>query len=248
MSTTTLPQPVPLAGERLLAACEAAQGEPAPLRAIALLAVSLPHCSRDELLAHPLAQNARLLLAMHRVSFGATLEGYAVCPACATPMEFSVSVDAALQALAPVHAQDASKWSDDGVTLHLREANTADLIAAAATPDDALAGAQLIARCLGFGEWSEHARRCASLPSVRARFEALHAASELRCELQCPACRETATWELDVGHFVWLKTRHAARRLLSDVHALASHYGWSEAAIVGMSQRRRDAYLERLDP
>jgi hypothetical protein len=247
MSTAILPQFSPLVGERLLTACEQALAEPAPLRAITLLAAALPQCGRDALLGRPLAESVRLLLELHRATFGCSLDGYAACPACGTAMEFSMTVDAALDALTPMQPHDTVTWSDGGATLHLREASTADLVAVIDTPDDALAGARLLARCLGFDDWSEQAQRCASLPSARARFETLHAASELRCELQCPACRQAATWDLDVGHLVWLEARHAARRLLSDVHALASHYGWSEAAIVAMSQHRRDAYLERLD-
>ena len=38
----------------------------------------------------------------------------------------------------------------------------------------------------------------------------------------------------------------AARRLMADIHELASAYGWSEAAIVSMSTARRAAYLEML--
>ena len=35
-----------------------------------------------------------------------------------------------------------------------------------------------------------------------------------------------------------------ARRLLLDVHQLASAYGWSEMEILSLSATRRNAYLE----
>ncbi len=34
-----------------------------------------------------------------------------------------------------------------------------------------------------------------------------------------------------------------AKRLLSEVHALASAYGWSEREILGLSVARREFYL-----
>lgn len=242
-----LPQPFPLAGERLLAACDAAQGEPAAQRPVALLAAALPQCGHAELMSRGIGEIVRLLLELHRVSFGPLLSGYAACTECASAMEFNLTADAALRTLSDAPPPAALEWTEDGLSIQLREANTLDLLAATTTPDDTEAGARLFARCLGFDDWCADARRRASLPSVQACFEALHAASELRCELRCPQCLHASIWDLDAGHFVWLEVRDAARRLLSDVHVLALHYGWSEAAITAMSQRRRFAYLERLE-
>jgi hypothetical protein len=35
-----------------------------------------------------------------------------------------------------------------------------------------------------------------------------------------------------------------AKRLLAEVHLIASAYGWSEAEILGLSRARRDFYLD----
>ena len=51
---------------------------------------------------------------------------------------------------------------------------------------------------------------------------------------------------LDVPGLFWIELRSLARRLLSDVHELASRYGWSESEILGLSARRRRAYIERV--
>ena len=130
--------------------------------------------------------------------------------------------------------------------LQLRQATTADLLATASMPSAELAAQRLLARCLGFDELSAAAVELTALPSVQSQFDRLHAASELRCTLCCPQCAHADTWDLDIGHFVWIEARHAARRLLADIHTLALHYGWSEPAIAEMSQQRRDAYLELL--
>lgn len=232
----------PLVGLRLLAACDAARDEPALLRALTLLAAALPGYSRAALLGETLAQRNRWLLALRALSFGPVLEGYAECGTCGAPMTFSLTVDAALAALDACAAPVTTEWIEDGTRWQLRQATTADLLAAARMPDDAEAGRVLLHRCLG-----EPDTRRQPPPSALDAFERLHAAAELRCALQCPQCGHAADHELDLADFVWREARHAARRLLADIHTLALHYGWSEAAIAAMSQRRRDTYLERLD-
>lgn len=48
----------------------------------------------------------------------------------------------------------------------------------------------------------------------------------------------------DPAAYVWAEVENSAARLLRDVHLLAAAYGWTEAAILGMSATRRAAYLQ----
>ena len=57
---------------------------------------------------------------------------------------------------------------------------------------------------------------------------------------------QAAGVDLDVARFLLREVAAAARRLMADIHELASAYGWSEAAIASMSAARRAAYLEML--
>lgn len=252
----------PLAGLRLLEACEAARREPALLRPLTLLAAALPGCERATLLDQPLGERNRALLALRALSFGPLLEGYAECRACGAPMTFQLAVDDALAGLDACAAGAAGEWIEAGFAWRLRQATTADLLAVARMPDDAAAEHELLCRCLSLSAMSamsatsatsdtNEATDIAALPldstTALAEFEQLHADAELHCALQCPQCGHAADHELDLADFVWREARHAARRLLADIHTLASHYGWSEAAIAAMSQARRDAYLELLD-
>lgn len=235
-----------LFGERLLTACEQAQGEHALLQAITLLAAALPECDRTELLQLPITQRNRLLLQLRQLSFGPVLDGYADCTRCGAAMEFSLLVADALTGMDETQATTSVEWTDHGIALHLRQATTADLLVSIDAPTTEQAEAQLISRCLGLKELIDDAAEVISLPSARVRFEQIHAASELHCTLRCPHCLEEATWDLDVTHYVWQEVRHAAHRLLTDIHTLALHYGWSESDIAKLSQPRRDAYLELL--
>jgi hypothetical protein len=74
-------------------------------------------------------------------------------------------------------------------------------------------------------------------------FEAMHEGAEFTCETVCPQCGAVDLADLDIGRFLWFEVRNAARRLLLEIHELASAYGWSEAAILGMSPQRRQGYL-----
>ena len=49
---------------------------------------------------------------------------------------------------------------------------------------------------------------------------------------------------LDPGLLYWAELAQRAQRLLSEVHRLASAYGWSEAEILGLDPDRREGYLE----
>ncbi len=68
----------------------------------------------------------------------------------------------------------------------------------------------------------------------------------MRFELSCPACGHGWLTPLDAPGYLWREIETQARRLLHEVHALASAYGWREADILAMTARRRWAYLEML--
>ena len=235
-------QIVPLAGMRLLAACEQSRRESTFSLAIGLLAAALPECNNSELLELTLAEFHRLLLHLQRISFGPVLEGYARCPRCDTSMEFSLGVEQALDMFRPAQLQ-AVDWVENRVRMRLRPATVGDVLASVRLPTQELAEEHLLSRCLESEDGGEARSR---LDAARARFEGLNAASELRCTLRCPHCGHEEKWDLDPPHFLWEQACHAARHLLADIHTLAFHYGWSEEAIAGMSPRRREAYLELL--
>ena len=101
---------------------------------------------------------------------------------------------------------------------------------------------RLLERCrisndLG-GEWSED--------EVQAAGELLSAAdplAETNLALDCPSCGHQWNDVLDIGSFVWAEIEARARRLMSEVHALATAYGWSERETLSLSPARRAGYL-----
>ncbi len=225
----------PLAGELLLDAWEQGAAGDDVSRGLTLLALALPESSRDGLAELPLGEINRLLLHLHRLSFGPVLRGFSECPHCGARMELALPV-AQMMARLDVPAAEVA-WIEDGIPYRLRPVNTADLAASLAAEDEAEAQRCVLARCLDRPTWSAAALE---------KFEQLNAAAELTFALQCPECSCSRTQELDVSRFLWLEVRHAALRLLGEIHELAAAYGWSEDAIVRMSPQRREAYRELL--
>jgi hypothetical protein len=48
----------------------------------------------------------------------------------------------------------------------------------------------------------------------------------------------------DMLAYFWSEIQMGARRLLREIHVLASAYGWRESEILTLSAARRRAYLE----
>ena len=199
-----------------------AEGRDPVGRALAL--ASLSGRPLDELAALPIGRRDALLLELYA---GEALDATAACPACGEQAEFSVERDALL-----ARARDAkpADW---------RPPDSTDVSAAAATGDAEAADRVLLERCAGSAELSAGQR--AAFVAAVAEADPL---AEVLVDVSCPACGEAFVADLDVGAFVWADVRVAARRLLLEVDALARAYGWTEAEVLALGDRRRAAYLE----
>ena len=126
----------------------------------------------------------------------------------------------------------------------MRPANSNDLAASIEAASDEDARALLLARTLGM-EGTDLVRVMRT--DWVDRFDRLNASAEIRCVLPCAHCGARAALDFDVAGFVWREIQVAARRLMAEIHRLASAYGWSEKAVLRMSASRRAAYLEMLN-
>jgi hypothetical protein len=70
---------------------------------------------------------------------------------------------------------------------------------------------------------------------------------EITLALSCPACGRESEVELDVASYLWCELEMRLARLDREVHLLASHYGWSEAEILALGERRRARYIELVE-
>lgn len=68
--------------------------------------------------------------------------------------------------------------------------------------------------------------------------------AEIELAVDCSACNHNWLAPFDIESFFWSEIDAWARQILSEVHVLASSYGWRETDILNMSARRRQFYLE----
>lgn len=243
-----------LAGEKLLRAWERSRELPEQQAALALLEMADPERPADDWARLPLGERDARLLELRAATLGRRMEGFAVCRACGAQLEFAL--DARELAKGLMQPEGRSKKAE---AIAMRPANTLDLLASAVAASEEDARAILLARtaCASAGKaeamtTGEKARHWLKAQTPRAaermmkRFEQVNAAAEIRLQLQCAACGGRSVLDFDVVRYLLREIGVAARRLMGEIHELALAYGWSEAAIVGMSGARRAAYLEML--
>jgi hypothetical protein len=226
----------------LLVAWERAYGRHPAARALTLVAaVSGPDDADPGELS--VGDRDALLLSMREAVFGDALESVADCAACGEKMELTfrtadVRAPARMGALRPVAA--------DGYAVEWRLPTAADLASLALGADG---GALLLERCVIRARRGDEEVAPRELPEVvRAALavavERADPQADVELTMVCPACTHVNAVPFDVASFFWDELNAWACRILQDVHALASAYGWSEREILGMTSFRRQLYLE----
>jgi hypothetical protein len=196
-----------------------------------------------------IGQRDSALLEIRERIFGAAIAGLAPCPACSEPVEFSFGID-------DIRTESATAMTGevkaDGIAARWRLPTCHDLVELEGVSSLAAAQHVLLGRCLTEVRRDETPLTVNECPAtLRTRVsEAMAAAdpqADVRLELSCPACGHSWHVLFDVLTYLWGEIELRARKLLRQVHRLASAYGWSESAILAMGTRRREAYLEVLD-
>jgi hypothetical protein len=227
-----------LSGERILTAWERGLASREPWRALALLQAAMPEREMNELAALPLAERNALLLQLHAMTFGRRVEGFAACAECGQQLEFEMDAEEMARAL---RSPEPETWLEAGNQMCMRPADTSDVATSMEAANEEDARNMLLARTLGLE----------NVDVVREdwvdRFDRLNASAEIRCVSPCAHCGARPVLDFDAAGFVWREIQVAARRLMAEIHRLASAYGWSEKVVARMSAVRRAAYLEMLN-
>jgi len=137
-----------------------------------------------------------------------------------------------------------------GIAVRMRVPHAADLAAISAEADVPHARAALLRRCVQASTADGGPLAPEQLPDdVVAAIGARLADADTRADIElapvCPRCGHRWAVVFDVCAFFWREIDAWARRILNEVHLLASRYGWSETDILRMSPWRRGFYLER---
>ncbi|PUA29323.1 MAG: hypothetical protein B0W54_01610 [Cellvibrio sp. 79] len=84
------------------------------------------------------------------------------------------------------------------------------------------------------------------IDSLGASLADVDPLTALTLAIDCPFCAQALNVEVDLEWLLIDGLRSLQRRMIEQVHCLASHYHWSEKDIVALPQWRREKYLARL--
>ncbi len=214
-----------------------------------LLAVhaAFPEVRGEGVADWPLGLRNRALAELYCACFGSSLHGWSACPQCAEKLEFQVDG----QALMASHTPDSGRSiSIDGRSFRLptsrdlaRVAREGDPLRAATCLLDVCVQADR-AREIDPSQSAEHEWTEEEMEAIERSMAQADPLAEILLQFDCPSCGESFEESLDLPTFFWAELEGSAKRLLLDVHTLASAYGWGESEILALGPARRDFYLE----
>ncbi|MGV9264241.1 hypothetical protein ACWDRR_06200 [Kitasatospora sp. NPDC003701] len=231
----------PLTEAGLLAVWEAGRGKDAVRRALVLAAAGGADPSTVADLA--VGTCGELVLALRERCFGPTFPCAVTCPSCHEELELELSAD-------DVRAGGADgerRLRVEGFEIEFRLITGRDLLAVGAgTPDArrALLG-RVLTSAVAHGERvGPEGLPDAVLDALAGALSAQDPQADVRLELDCVACGHAWASPFDATAHLWAELDAYARRLVHDVHVLASAYGWSEDEVLAIGPARRQCYLE----
>ena len=191
-----------------------------------------------------------VLLHLWRITMGDRLDCVLTCPSCLEKMDLELCVSDLLvppyEVIPGTHSCTiAGDGQDYEVRFRLPTGADQEAVAELALHDLEAASEMMLARCI------EQIDRCVveRIPAVVAEalpriMADLDPQAEVLLSAACPECRTAFQTLFDTGLFVHHELDGALSRIHREVHLLASHYHWSEADILTLSDSKRQVYLE----
>ena len=241
---------LPLSASGLLTLWEQGGAQPRVQQALLLLAASCPETAPDKLANLSIGRRDGLLLTLREQLFGPHLVSVASCPACGERLQLTFNV-ADIRTEAGETPAEPLMLHLDGYEACFRLPDSNDQAAIAGCEDVAGGRRLLLTRCLLEVRHQKEEQPVDEVPEkiLKAVSELMSQAdpqADVQLDLTCPACAHVWSAAFDIVSYFWQEIDWWARRILRDIHFLASAYGWHEADILNMSARRRQFYLDMI--
>lgn len=206
---------------------------------LALHAV-LPETSPAGIADWSLGRRNKALIEFHCAAFDRNINGWSACASCGEKMEFAIDARE-LVSRNIAEAEEKELISFNGRCFRLPTSR--DLAEAAREKDSNVAALRLAECCCTTPQQSIdwNADDIEQLGEIMSMADPL---AEVRIALCCPSCGHESSETIEIAGFIWTEIEVRARRLIWEVHAIASVYGWTEKEILSMSPARRAGYLE----
>ena len=246
----------PLSAESILRVWETGRDQHPLDRALTMLLADGQGRTRDQLAALPAVRRDEDLLLLREQTFGPAAEAFVQCPRCSESLEFTLyaadirsRIENDHQGPGGVETEAPLEVVSGDIKVCFRLPDSRDLAAAAGCDDLWDARRLIVRRCVreafAAGEPLDiDALPVHALDAAGAQIAQYQQQAEVLLQLQCPACKHNWQMMFDIVSFLWTEIAAEAKRLLREVHILASAYGWREAEILSLSPLRRQFYLE----
>jgi hypothetical protein len=223
---------------------------------LALLDAGCDEFTAEALASLPLGRRDTLLLQLRSRLFGDDVCGVATCPACGATVEATFRCSELVRE-PPTDAETTMApeylYARDDVRVRFRLPDSLDLLALQACSDPGSTRQVLLERCVVDVESGRGVRGLQLLsPTLQAGLAQAMASVDPQIDVQlavtCPDCAQQWQPLFDIARFLWQELHAWALRTLREIDTLARSYRWSEADILALSPRRRQAYLELCAP
>ena len=232
-----------LTQSELLSMWERGEGQRPSGRAQALLSTADDERS---FAAMPVGRRDAALLDLRVRLFGDSFNGLTTCPTCGGEIELTFD---ASEVVRDGNVNADPRVREAGYEIVVRTPASEHLAAIESMTDLDAARAALLRSCITSAVHDGERVDPEELPAdviecIVARLAELDPQADVALELTCPECMNAWREPFDIVTYFWTEVSVAAKRLLGEVHELASAYGWSESDILQLSAARRSAYLE----
>jgi hypothetical protein len=240
----------PLSAPLMLAVWERGQNQIPLQRALTILQAACPDCERQSLAALSVGERDTRLLTLREWAFGSEVTGCTSCPRCRQLLEFTFQLSYFRQPISGGEIVPVA-CSVSGYDLVLRPVNSLDLMPCS-TVDLTTVHRRLFECCLLSARAGDTPVSHDQVPDDVAltALEIVTRSDEhadLQIEASCTNCSHRFRETFDIVAFFWKEIDIWVRRILREVHILASAYGWTENEILGLSPLRRQFYLEMVN-
>jgi hypothetical protein len=202
-----------------------------------------------------LGDREALLLHLRQITLGDRIACVLSCPACGSTMDLELEVgELLLPAYPNAQALHEAEWVDESKSyiVVFRLPNGADQEEAAAVVTESVENAAefILQRCIARIKRSDNQAED-GLPGIirkelPQRMAELDPQAEILFNLTCPECAAGFVVPFDTGDYLYREFARQERAFYRGIHALSLHYHWTEEAILGLSRRKRNLYLDFL--
>jgi hypothetical protein len=214
-------------------------------RSLELFALARPGVPLEELADVSLGERDGALIDLREAMFGPEVTGRLSCTRCGEMQEINLDLGAMR---VTGSGADAFDLAVDDYALRLRLLSSRDMLAAAAEAGEARR-ALLLESCVLSATHNGGAAEARDLPAavvdgIAGALGRADPQADLQLTVRCETCGHATRMAFDISSFLWEEVDAWTGRLLREIHALASLYGWSERDILALSPARRRRYME----